>query len=46
MIRRIFGVILAVILAVLVFYIAFAWTASCRLEREMVRAEVEAINGL
>lgn len=39
MIRNIFKIILAVVLAILVFYIAFAWTASCRIEREMVRAE-------
>lgn len=41
MIRQILKAILAVVLAVIVFYISFAWTASCRLEREMERAEIE-----
>lgn len=41
MIRRIALTILAVLLAVIVFYISFAWTASCRLEREIVKAEIE-----
>ncbi len=41
MIRKTLKALVAIILAVIVFYISFAWTASCRMEREMVRAEIK-----
>ena len=31
---------MAIFLAIIIFYISFAWTASCRLEREMEKAEL------
>lgn len=35
-----FRVLVSFLLALVVFYIAFSWTASCRIERERARAEM------